>query len=141
MPPKKRSSSEPKPPRAAKPAAAPKRTPKATPEKLPSTEPAAPRKRAPRRRQPAPSAEPRTPSAEPRTAAGDALHILMIASEAHPFAKTGGLAEVTGALPLALARLGHTVTLVVPRYRGVPIAAFGEGSARSRPAAAEPTTV
>ena len=59
----------------------------------------------------------------------------MIASEAHPFAKTGGLAEVTGALPLALARLGHTVTLVVPRYRGVPIAASGAGSARSGPAA------
>jgi starch synthase len=43
----------------------------------------------------------------------------MVASEAHPFAKTGGLAEVAGALPLALARLGHRVTLVVPRYRGV----------------------
>lgn len=42
----------------------------------------------------------------------------MVSSEAHPFAKTGGLAEVVGALPLALARLGHRVTLVVPRYRG-----------------------
>src|SRR5688572_26380655 len=48
------------------------------------------------------------------------LHVLMVASEAHPFAKTGGLAEVTGALPLALARLGHRVTLVIPRYRGMP---------------------
>ena len=46
------------------------------------------------------------------------LHILMVTPEAHPFAKTGGLAEVSGALPLALARLGHRVTLVVPRYRG-----------------------
>ena len=47
----------------------------------------------------------------------------MVASEAHPFATTGGLAEVVGALPHALARLGHTVTIVVPRYRhiaGVP---------------------
>jgi starch synthase len=43
----------------------------------------------------------------------------MAASEAHPFAKTGGLAEVTGALPVALARLGHRVTLVLPRYRTV----------------------
>lgn len=47
------------------------------------------------------------------------LHVLMVASEAHPFAKTGGLAEVTGALPAALARLGHRVTLVMPRYRGI----------------------
>jgi starch synthase len=43
----------------------------------------------------------------------------MVASEAHPWAKTGGLAEVVGALPLALARLGHSVTLVLPRYRGI----------------------
>jgi starch synthase len=45
----------------------------------------------------------------------------MVSSEAHPFAKTGGLAEVAGSLPDALARLGHMVTLVVPRYRGVSV--------------------
>jgi len=44
----------------------------------------------------------------------------MIASEAVPFAKTGGLADVLGALPRALARLGHRITLFVPAYRGVP---------------------
>src|SRR3972149_2942563 len=49
----------------------------------------------------------------------------------NPFAKTGGLAEVVGALPLALARLGHRVTLVLPRYRGTDIS--GE--------AARPTTL
>jgi starch synthase len=49
------------------------------------------------------------------------LHVYMAASEAHPFAKTGGLAEVAGALPLALARLGHRVTLFVPRYRAVKL--------------------
>lgn len=43
----------------------------------------------------------------------------MIGSEAHPFAKTGGLADVLGALPPALARLGHDVTVVLPKYRGV----------------------
>ncbi len=43
----------------------------------------------------------------------------MVASEAVPFAKTGGLADVLGALPRALARLGHEVEVVIPRYRGV----------------------
>ena len=40
----------------------------------------------------------------------------MIAAEAWPFASSGGLAEVVGALPEALARLGHTVTTIIPRY-------------------------
>jgi hypothetical protein len=44
---------------------------------------------------------------------------LIIGSEALPFSKTGGLADVLGALPSAIARLGWAVTLVVPRYRGV----------------------
>ena len=48
-----------------------------------------------------------------------ALSVLMVASEAQPYAKTGGLADVVGALPAALARLGHAVTLVIPRYREV----------------------
>ncbi len=43
----------------------------------------------------------------------------MIGSEALPFAKTGGLADVLGALPPALGRLGWDATLVLPRYRGV----------------------
>jgi len=47
------------------------------------------------------------------------LRILMIASEAQPFSKTGGLADVATALPKALGRLGHDVTLITPRYRGI----------------------
>jgi starch synthase len=47
------------------------------------------------------------------------LRILMIASEAQPFSKTGGLADVATALSKALAQLGHDVTLITPRYRGV----------------------
>jgi starch synthase len=43
----------------------------------------------------------------------------MVASEAAPFAKTGGLADVVAALPRALARLGHEVDVVIPRYRGI----------------------
>jgi len=46
----------------------------------------------------------------------------MVTSEAHPFAKTGGLAEVAASLSDALARLGHDVTLVLPRYRGIDTA-------------------
>ncbi len=45
----------------------------------------------------------------------------MVASEAHPFAKTGGLAEVAASLTDALGQLGHSVTLVLPRYRQVAI--------------------
>jgi starch synthase len=45
----------------------------------------------------------------------------MVTSEAHPFAKTGGLAEVAAALTDALARLGHAVTLVLPRYRRIDV--------------------
>jgi len=47
------------------------------------------------------------------------LCILMVGSEAVPFAKTGGLADVTSALSKALGRLGHRVTLVMPKYREV----------------------
>ena len=47
--------------------------------------------------------------------------ILMIASEASPFAKTGGLADVLGSLPAALARLGDEVAVVLPKYRGIEV--------------------
>lgn len=47
----------------------------------------------------------------------DCLNIVMAASEAVPYAKTGGLADVVGALPLELAKLGHRVTLILPGYR------------------------
>ena len=43
----------------------------------------------------------------------------MVASEAAPWAKTGGLADVVAALPDALAALGHHVTVVMPKYRGI----------------------
>jgi starch synthase len=47
------------------------------------------------------------------------MRILMVASEALPYAKTGGLADVLGGLPRALVRLGHHVDVVMPRYRGL----------------------
>ncbi len=42
----------------------------------------------------------------------------MVSSEASPWAKSGGLADVLGALPGALARIGHPVATVIPRYAG-----------------------
>ncbi len=52
----------------------------------------------------------------------------MIASEAYPFSKTGGLADVAAALPRALGHLGHEVTLITPRYRGVAAAPVVDAS-------------
>ena len=94
----------PKPP--TKPAAKPKPKAAATPKPAPKTKATPAKPRAARKPKPA------APQERP-------LRILMVTSEAHPFAKTGGLAEVLGALPAALARLGHHVTVVLPRYRGV----------------------
>jgi starch synthase len=45
------------------------------------------------------------------------MHIAFAASECVPFSKTGGLADIVGALPRALASLGHQVSVYVPRYR------------------------
>src|ERR1043166_1870914 len=49
------------------------------------------------------------------------LGILMIASEVAPWAKTGGLADVLGGLPSALDDLGHRVTVILPKYRGMKL--------------------
>jgi len=49
------------------------------------------------------------------------MHIAFAASECVPFSKTGGLADVIGALPPALAYLGHNVTVYVPRYRSTKL--------------------
>src|SRR5262245_59730086 len=49
----------------------------------------------------------------------------MISSEVYPFAKTGGLADMVGALARTLVRSGTAVTLVTPAYQGT-LAAFPE---------------
>jgi len=47
------------------------------------------------------------------------MHILLASSEVHPFSKTGGLADMVGALGKALARAGHEARIVTPLYRGI----------------------
>src|SRR5262249_36894490 len=47
------------------------------------------------------------------------MRILLASSEVHPYSKTGGLADMVGALGKALARLGHQVGIVTPLYAGV----------------------
>ena len=49
------------------------------------------------------------------------MKILMISSEAVPYAKTGGLADMVSALSLALSKQGHDVRIVIPRYYGISI--------------------
>jgi starch synthase len=48
------------------------------------------------------------------------MRVLFAASEAMPLVKTGGLADVVGALPKALTKLGAEVTVVLPKYGEIP---------------------
>jgi starch synthase len=49
------------------------------------------------------------------------MKILFLSSEVVPFAKTGGLADVAGALPAALEHLGHEVRVALPKYKEVKV--------------------
>src|SRR5205807_5102992 len=50
------------------------------------------------------------------------LKILFLSAEVAPFAKAGGLADVCGSLPKALAALGHEVRVVMPAFGPVEAA-------------------
>jgi starch synthase len=47
------------------------------------------------------------------------MNILLASSEVHPYSKTGGLADMVGALAKTLARTGHHARIVTPLYRGI----------------------
>lgn len=53
------------------------------------------------------------------------LKVLFVSSEVAPFAKTGGLADVSGSLPKALKTLGMDIRVVLPYYRMVKAGSFG----------------
>jgi starch synthase len=53
------------------------------------------------------------------------LKVLYLSAEVVPFAKTGGLADVAGALPLAIRAMGHDIRVCMPRYGRVDVEKFG----------------
>ena len=48
------------------------------------------------------------------------MKILFVASESVPFVKTGGLADIVGALAPVLAKAGHDVRVVIPDFSAIP---------------------
>jgi starch synthase len=52
-------------------------------------------------------------------------HVVMFSAEAAPYAKVGGLADVVGALPKVLDKLGANLTVVLPFYKTIPREKFG----------------
>lgn len=52
------------------------------------------------------------------------MNIAFLASEVVPFAKTGGLADVSGSLPIELTKLGHNVKVFMPKYSLIEEAKF-----------------
>ncbi len=47
------------------------------------------------------------------------MKVLLASSEIYPFAKTGGLADVAGALPKALKKIGVDVRVIMPKYKTI----------------------
>ena len=62
----------------------------------------------------------------------DPLNIAFVSPEVVPFAKTGGLADVAGALPAALAGRGHIVKVFMPLYKMIDVAKFGIGELKTK---------
>ncbi|GBG77039.1 hypothetical protein CBR_g23365 [Chara braunii] len=62
-------------------------------------------------------AEPVEVEKPPPLAGENVMNVVLVAAECAPWSKTGGLGDVAGALPKALARRGHRVMVVAPRYK------------------------
>src|SRR5437867_8357601 len=61
------------------------------------------------------------------------LHIVMFAAEAVPYVKVGGLADVVGALPKVIEKLGQKITLVLPGYKAIQFDRFDIRSCEPAP--------
>ena len=53
--------------------------------------------------------------------AANPLRIVFVSAEVGPWSKTGGLGDVVGGLPIALAQRGHNVLTIAPRYHRLPV--------------------
>ncbi|GAQ91856.1 hypothetical protein KFL_008700010 [Klebsormidium nitens] len=70
----------------------------------------------PQAREEAQPAAPAAPDPPPPLAGENVMNVVVVAAECAPWSKTGGLGDVVGALPKALAKRGHRVMVVAPRY-------------------------
>lgn len=69
------------------------------------------------------------------------MHIVFAASEGAPWVQTGGLGEVMGALPVAIARLGHRVTVFLPFYQSIANRLEEQGDTYGLPVAIPSLTI
>ena len=65
--------------------------------------------------------------------AEDKLKIAFVSPEVVPFAKTGGLADVAGALPKVLSKLGHEIKVILPKYKMIDQKKFDLKSKKMQP--------